>query len=538
MANNKHDITLSEEEFLLEEKSDGKQQPKKAEVKPKKSNTVAMYEAARHYAAHMNSDAVRYQNPLGIKFSFSGAGLPGTLNGNNVPVFQTPNVYSAMHPSANDSAALASTSAAPHAAFPRSQGFGFIPQLPMINVANSTPAPAFSADNLNQGDKGKFLQPINENTKNKKKRRGAKKPNAVNQNRGAGQVRKQSLTPMQRISGSSTPVLAKDNPNAPIIGEKNTQHENHAITPKRQHVAGETPPDFHQLNKRGKTATNAQQKRIQTAKPSMATVVADAHLTVAIVDMPVPDMIVPLTKDKYDKIYEFIDTFILQTIKTNMPCPKFDENRHTRGVMKIRCADSAAKKWLTGAIPYFGRLWEEIKLTVIDFDQLPQPKKVLGTFQNCKMSDSNILEMLGAMNACINTAYWTIVRRTISSKGVHVTFGVHEDQLAVLKSVGNILHFGAGIAKFMDISKKQNNVEPQNVEDHPMETETVIEEDNSIEVMESEKAQADAASNVMSNDDKAITTGQQTLQTSPDVAQISAPAASDEAKMEHSDLID
>lgn len=77
-----------------------------------------------------------------------------------------------------------------------------------------------------------------------------------------------------------------------LLEKKNAQHANNANTPKRHHVSGETPPDFHQMNKRGKTTTNAQQKRMQTAKPSMASVVADAHLTVAIVDMPVPDMIV------------------------------------------------------------------------------------------------------------------------------------------------------------------------------------------------------------------------------------------------------
>lgn len=39
----------------------------------------------------------------------------------------------------------------------------------MMNFANSTPAPAFSADNLNQGDVNNTLQPENGNPKNKKK---------------------------------------------------------------------------------------------------------------------------------------------------------------------------------------------------------------------------------------------------------------------------------------------------------------------------------------------------------------------------------
>lgn len=196
-----------------------KQQPKRAEVKT--SKPMSMYEAARHYVAQMNNDCIKtsYQNPLGIKFAFPGAGLPSTLNANNIPALQAPNVFSATHPSANDSAAIASTSAAPQAFF-RPQGFALLPQLPMMNIANSTPAPAFSADNLNQGDVNNTLQPENGNPKYKKKRRGAKKPKLVNQNHETGQERKQNLTPMQRINGSSTPVQAKDNPNAQIIGKK------------------------------------------------------------------------------------------------------------------------------------------------------------------------------------------------------------------------------------------------------------------------------------------------------------------------------
>lgn len=269
-------------------------------------------------------------------------------------------------------------------------------------------------------------------------------------------------------------------------------------TPKRSHVNGETPPDLRQKHKREKTTT-ATSKRAQQTKPSMAQVVVDASLTIAVVDMPIPGMITPLNKEKYDMIYKEIDSLILQTILANngSTIPKFDENRFTRNVMKVRCSTPAAKAWITGVVGYIKPLWNEMRLQVIDFDQLPQPKKILGTFQNCSMDNRMVLQMLGVMNPCININHWSIVKRQLSKNGVHITFSMHEDQIPVLKSVNFQLHFGAGMAIFMDISRKEHNTNAQpegeadNEDEADMVTEHTDEKDVSIEYTDAEKADMD-----------------------------------------------
>lgn len=53
----------------------------------------------------------------------------------------------------------------------------------------------------------------------------------------------------------------------------------------------------------------------------------------------------------------------------------FTENRHTQGVMKIRCSTPASKSWLIAAVPFIQPLWEGMSLLVTDFNNLPKPKK-------------------------------------------------------------------------------------------------------------------------------------------------------------------
>lgn len=139
--------------------------------------------------------------------------------------------------------------------------------------------------------------------------------------------------------------------------------------------------------------------------------------------------------------------------------PTFGENKHTKGVMKIRCSTPAAKSWLTSAIQYFPPLWKDMKLAAIDFNDLPRSKKVLGLFQNCNLSNANILKMLGAMNTCVDTNRWSIISKSTTANGTHIVMGINEDQLAVLQSCNFQLYFGAGVAKFKDISKKIGNAE-------------------------------------------------------------------------------
>lgn len=285
-------------------------------------------------------------------------------------------------------------------------------------------------------------------------------------------------------------------------------------TPKRERSHGGTPPSLGQAHKKGRTANVGQ----SITKPSMAQVVADANLIVAITDMPVPNVIVPLTKEKYDKLYQTINSFMLSSLElaSGGAIPTFDENILSKGVMKIRCTTPAAKTWLENSIPYFPILWDEMKLTVINFHDLPRSKKVLGLIPYCTASNDNILKMLGMMNACIDPKRWSVINRSDSANNAHITLGMSEDQLDVLKSRNFQLHFGAGIAKFKDISKKQSDVQAQEEAESEMETEEPVENrtdtnlDNTVIYNPPSVAPLDSTV--------------QALHTNQDIGQVSAPS--------------
>lgn len=260
------------------------------------------------------------------------------------------------------------------------------------------------------------------------------------------------VTPTTRLAGATSTGQSN-------AVNRHLHHLKPTGTPKRGLVKGDTPPDVAHVHKRGKII--ADHKRVTAAKPTMAEAVVDANLVLAIVDMPVPDVIVPLTQEKYSKLHQTITAFIMQSLETpgSGVIPTFGENTHTKGAMKIRCSTPASKTWLQSAIQYFPPLWKDMKLKAINFSELPRPKKVLGLFQHCNLSNANILKMIGAMNAGIDTEHWSIISRTATAKGTHIVMGMNEDQLAVLMSCNFQLHFGAGIAKFKDISKKTANAD-------------------------------------------------------------------------------
>lgn len=237
-------------------------------------------------------------------------------------------------------------------------------------------------------------------------------------------------------------------------------------TPKRNRTQGETPPDFAHVNKKGKQSQSAQ-VRLQPAKASMAETVANANLTVAIVDMPVPNVLVPMTEHKYKTLYTALDKFIFESLLSdpNSNVHTFSGNMHTKGVMKIRCGTPSAKTWLTSAVQHIPNLWNGMQLAAMDFDNLPNPRKVLGLFRNNAFSNSDTIKLMGIQSkGLIDSNHWSVAERKISEHGVHMVFITNADQLAKLESNNMELPFGAGVAKFKDISKKQSNTEAQDEE--------------------------------------------------------------------------
>lgn len=124
----------------------------------------------------------------------------------------------------------------------------------------------------------------------------------------------------------------------------------------------------------------------KTQQPTMAEVVSDANLLVALIDMPVPDVVRPLSKAQYNKVYQAINAFMFAELNKGSCLPAFSENKYVRGHMQIRCSTPGAKAWLTSAIQYIPNLWEGISLKMVDHDKIPQPKKCSDCFAIASLS--------------------------------------------------------------------------------------------------------------------------------------------------------
>lgn len=141
-----------------------------------------------------------------------------------------------------------------------------------------------------------------------------------------------TLTPVQRLR------------NIKEAGAANAQNQDvgNLHDNKRSRVHGETPPEVTQHKKRPRTVAKA---------------VSDANLLVAIADMPMPDFVAPMSRERYESLYKAINNLLFGDLENGGAMPTFVENHHTRGVMKIRCSTPATKHWLTCAVAYLPQLW-------------------------------------------------------------------------------------------------------------------------------------------------------------------------------------
>ncbi|RYE20927.1 MAG: DUF4780 domain-containing protein, partial [Sphingobacteriaceae bacterium] len=297
-----------------------------------------------------------------------------------------------------------------------------------------------------------------------KKKRGGRKVREhrerMARNAAEGKVQQSNTVTNQHQNSSNAVMKQKGGQDVPAAQTDQPQQANRSSAPNKRSLAkGETPPDLGHVSKKGRTR-QPPHKRIQrtqlSAAVSTAQAVIDANLLVAVVDMPVPGVTVPLTKEKYDALYKAIDAKVFECVCSDSSIiPRFGENVFIRGVMKLHCSTPATKSWLHSTIQDIPLLWKNMKLNVINFADLPTPNKVLGTFKNCTVGDERILFALGRLNQQINTACWTIYSINPSELGVHVTFGITDDQLVILRGLKFALHFGAGVAIFKDISSKK-----------------------------------------------------------------------------------
>lgn len=78
--------------------------------------------------------------------------------------------------------------------------------------------------------------------------------------------------------------------------------------------------------------------------------------------------------------------------------------------------------------------------------------------------NEQILKMLAIQNQGAWTDRWSIINRSQTARGLNITFGIDEEQLASIAAAKFKLHFAAGIAIFRDISKKPEGSQAQNVD--------------------------------------------------------------------------
>lgn len=206
-----------------------------------------------------------------------------------------------------------------------------------------------------------------------------------------------------------------------------------------------------------KPITNEQKPSETTSTDSnlrVSTAVMETNLEVAVVDMP-NDFIAPMSSDKYNALYAKINELTFDALINENFIPIFTENRHIKGNMKVSCSTPESKQWLMNAVNNIPAIWPGMNLKAIDLDKLSKPKKIIGFIHNCKVPVELVLKMLKVLNPNANIDRWQLTSMRVIDGGLQITFNVDEGQLSVLQANSFRLHFGAGMVRFKDISKKQ-----------------------------------------------------------------------------------
>lgn len=471
-----NDMTLSDEDNLLREDAT-MEAPTTSKIAPSQQiNKTKVHRNklldSNRLRAHSMGDISRLPTD-GRRFTLDG--LYGSANTNSTPnsaPFEM--VGDHTRSTATQIASLPSGSAAVGAVNTRT------PAAPQANKKTATLSDVrqildanASTGAPNANTFNTHLRPPLNSTSTPNKNDGAKK-----RTRRGGKKHKEWLArKAQRDMNSADGTMGANANEIANLHQQNLQ----GMATKRNRTVGNTPPEF--VPKSKKMASNRKTPATSNAMPTMADAVIEANLVVAIFDSPANGVLLPLDKAKYNKLYESINNAIFAHIERSSDIPTFDENKHVRGVMKVKCSTPAAKAWLVDAINCTQPLWPNMHLNVVDFDKLPQQTRILGLFTNCKIDAEHIRRMLNAMNPTLNIACWTILSSKITAKGAHVAFGIDKLQLDMLKANHFKLHFGAGSAFFKDISKKkpeqkESNEAEMDVDIEDIDLETSDDDDN------------------------------------------------------------
>ncbi|RYE25310.1 MAG: DUF4780 domain-containing protein [Sphingobacteriaceae bacterium] len=188
-------------------------------------------------------------------------------------------------------------------------------------------------------------------------------------------------------------------------------------------------------------------KRANINTSSYAEVLSKANLLVAVIDLAEGNVLKMIEEHQYFKFLEIMNEMHYQTVKSGCKggfIPSFEENRNVRQGIKIKCSNSASRRWLEEFVPNISQddLWDGANLTVTDFSKLPKPITVNVWFPGTKRSDVDILCMLQTLNTGLNCSNWSVMRRKTTNKGTSLRLGICQASKDFINAKRNRLFFG------------------------------------------------------------------------------------------------
>lgn len=245
-------------------------------------------------------------------------------------------------------------------------------------------------------------------------------------------------------------------------------------------------------NKRGRTTPSSANmdfnpnKKLNTNETptSYAEALSKANLMVAIVDVAEGNALKMIEDNQYFKFLESMNEMHFQCISEggfDGAIPSFTENRNIRQAIKIRCNDSASRRWLENLVPSLpaDNLWEGANLAVIDFSLLPKPITANVWFPGTKRSNADILCILQTCNPGLNSTSWSVIRRKTTDKGTSLKLGICKDSKSFITGKKNRLFFGIAqaVCYFQSAKKKELLQRMNNIDESHLVTDTELESD-------------------------------------------------------------
>lgn len=250
---------------------------------------------------------------------------------------------------------------------------------------------------------------------------------------------------------------ARANPKPPSVPKKKSKPN----TNKRGRDSETTPT----------TSGNAKRKDVKATpvdNPNTArysSVLVEAVLNMAVVQLDGNKKIIPMTKEVYKMIFSGINQIMFDTLldssdPTNEFAPVFERMQIKRNVIQIICKCRQTTEWLKNMEQ---RLSSQIKLNLIvcPFDEVPWPKRYFAYFPYTNEENGRLLRMVNLCNANLPNIDWEVIRRKVTDSGIQLLVSVDDVTANVLDGERGLLHFGAGKAifrRFTAVSKKDSNV--------------------------------------------------------------------------------